>query len=100
MKVLKAAAAKSKRVAIAMEAVVTALRRLPAIIADNGELVPRVRTAHATGYFHVVLGVLNSFNFILIRLDMEHGCIANMEALGLTESFNVKRQSIIWAPSG
>lgn len=35
--------------------------------------------------------------FILIRLDMEQGCIANMEDLGITESYNVKRQMVISA---
>ncbi|CDS39497.1 chaperonin containing TCP1 subunit 2 beta [Echinococcus multilocularis] len=87
--VAKAAASTPGKMAIAMEAFATALRRLPAIIADNGgydsaELVSQLRAAHATGSSDM-------------GLDMEHGCIANMEDLGITESYNVKRQMIISA---
>ncbi|KAL5967536.1 T-complex protein 1 subunit beta, partial [Taenia solium] len=87
--VAKAAASTPGKMAIAMEAFATALRRLPAIIADNGgydsaELVSQLRAAHATG---------NSD----MGLNMEHGCIANMEDLGITESYNVKRQMVISA---
>lgn len=57
----KAAAATPGKMAIAMEAFATALRRLPGIIADNGgydsaELVSQLRAAHATGNLNMGLG--------------------------------------------
>lgn len=61
--VAKAAASTPGKMAIAMEAFATALRRLPAIIADNGgydsaELVSQLRAAHATGNSDMGLGRL------------------------------------------
>ena len=59
--VAKVAAATPGKIAIAMEAFATALRRLPGIIADNGgydsaELVSQLRAAHATGKSDMGLG--------------------------------------------
>lgn len=59
--VAKAAAATPGKIAIAMETFATALRRLPAIIADNAgydsaELVSQLRAAHATGHQDMGLG--------------------------------------------
>ncbi|VDD83131.1 unnamed protein product [Mesocestoides corti] len=87
--VFKAAASTPGKMALAMEAFATALRRIPNIIADNGgfdsaELVSQLRAAHVSGK-------------MTMGLDMDHGCIADMEELGITESYNVKRQIIISA---
>lgn len=87
--VAKAAASTPGKIAIAIEAFATALRRLPSIIADNGgydsaELVSQLRAAHATGNHNM-------------GLDMENGCIADMNELGINESYNVKRQIIMSA---
>jgi len=68
--------------ALAMEAFARALRALPAIIADNGgydasELVASLRAAHARGETSA-------------GLDMANGCVADMAALGVRESFKSK----------
>lgn len=77
---------------IAMEAFATALRALPAIIADNAgydssDLVTRLRAAHAEGDASA-------------GLDMERGAIGNMRKLGITESFKLKRQMLASAVEG
>jgi T-complex protein 1 subunit beta len=68
--------------ALAMAAFARALRAMPAIIADNGgydsaELVTQLRAKHESGG--------NSWG-----LDMYHGQIADMEDLGVMESFKSK----------
>ncbi|KAL8593976.1 T-complex protein 1 subunit beta [Nucella lapillus] len=73
--------------AIAMEAFARALRMLPTIIADNAgydsaDLVARMRAAHTEGQKTV-------------GLDMAAGDIGKMDELGITESFQVKRQVLI-----
>jgi len=70
--------------ALAMNAFATALRQLPAIIADNGgydsaELVTQLRAKHAQGN--------NRFG-----LDMYNGTIADMSDLGVMESHKSKYQ--------
>merc|ERR1740138_1153366 len=70
--------------ALAMEAFARALRQLPRIVADNGgydssELVTQLRAAHAEGKKTA-------------GLDMYNGTIADMEALGIRESFKSKLQ--------
>ncbi|XP_076445169.1 T-complex protein 1 subunit beta-like [Babylonia areolata] len=73
--------------AIAMEAFARALRMLPTIIADNAgydsaDLVARMRAAHTEGKKTV-------------GLDMEAGDTGKMDDLGITESFQVKRQVLV-----
>jgi T-complex protein 1 subunit beta len=68
--------------ALAMAAFARALRAMPATIADNGgydsaELVTQLRAKHESGG--------NSWG-----LDMYHGQIADMEDLGVMESFKSK----------
>nr|ACU45317.1 rho chaperonin-containing TCP-1 [Rhodomonas sp. CCMP768] len=75
--------------ALAMEAYARALRAIPTIIADNGgydsaELVTKLRAAHASGDLHA-------------GLDMAQGCIGNMKALGVAESFRVEHQVVVSA---
>ncbi len=65
-----------------MEGFARALRQLPSIVADNGgydsaELVSQLRAAHASGN--------NAYG-----LDMYNGSIADMEELGVMESFKSK----------
>jgi len=72
--------------AMAIEAYARALRMIPTIIADNAgydssELVSELRAAHYEG--HSTFG-----------LDMTSGTIGDVEKLGITESFKVKRQVI------
>uniref|UniRef100_A0A183S8H6 T-complex protein 1 subunit beta n=1 Tax=Schistocephalus solidus TaxID=70667 RepID=A0A183S8H6_SCHSO len=87
--VAKKAAETPGKIAIAMEAFATALRRLPGIIADNGgfdsaELVAQLRAAHALGQKNM-------------GLDMEQGIVTDVEKLGIVEAYNVKRQMILSA---
>lgn len=75
--------------AIAMAAFATALRQMPAIIADNGgydsaELVTQLRAKHAAG----------GSNW---GLDMYQGKIADMIELGVMESFKSKYQVLMSA---
>merc|ERR1719186_647913 len=70
--------------AVAMEAFAMALLQLPTIIADNAgydsaELVQELKATHAAGD-HTA------------GLNMEDGCVDSMKNLGITESFQVKRQ--------
>lgn len=74
---------------IAMESFAKALRQIPTIIADNAgydsaQLVSELRAAHSDGK--------STFG-----LNMETGCIDDMETLGITESFIVKRQVLLSA---
>jgi len=75
--------------AVAMEAFAQALRQLPTVIADNAgydssDLVAKLRAAHVEGR--------NTYG-----LDMNQGTIGDMQQLGITESFQVKRQVLISA---
>ncbi|KAH6561553.1 hypothetical protein BASA62_009749 [Batrachochytrium salamandrivorans] len=75
--------------AIAIEAFSRALRQLPMILADNAgydsaDLVSKLRAAHAKG---------NS----TYGLDMYNGAVADVRALGITESFKLKRQVLLSA---
>eukprot|EP00043_Microstomoeca_roanoka_P018434 m.197496 g.197496 ORF g.197496 m.197496 type:complete len:533 (-) comp16825_c1_seq1:78-1676(-) len=77
------------KAAAAMEAFATALQQLPTIIADNAgfdstQLVAELRAAHAEG--KTTLG-----------LDMEKGVVADVQELGITESFKVKSQVLVSA---
>ncbi|EAW97228.1 chaperonin containing TCP1, subunit 2 (beta), isoform CRA_a [Homo sapiens] len=75
--------------AVAMESYAKALRMLPTIIADNAgydsaDLVAQLRAAHSEG--NTTAG-----------LDMREGTIGDMAILGITESFQVKRQVLLSA---
>uniref|UniRef100_A0A2K5R839 T-complex protein 1 subunit beta n=1 Tax=Cebus imitator TaxID=2715852 RepID=A0A2K5R839_CEBIM len=75
--------------AVAMESYAKALRMLPTIIADNAgydsaDLVAQLRAAHSEG--NTTAG-----------LDMREGTIGDMALLGITESFQVKRQVLLSA---
>lgn len=87
--VYKAAAQTPGKESIAMEAFARALAQLPTIIADNGgfdssDLVAELRALYAQG-------AINK------GIDMELGKVADMESLGITESFMVKRQVLVSA---
>lgn len=74
---------------LAMESFAQALRQLPTIIADNGGydsalLVNQLRAAHSQGNHSA-------------GLNMETGEVGDMKELGVTESFQVKRQMMISA---
>ncbi|XP_043943939.1 T-complex protein 1 subunit beta isoform X1 [Protopterus annectens] len=74
---------------VAMESFAKALRMLPTYIADNAgydsaDLISQLRAAHSEGK--------KSFG-----LDMKNGTVGDMEALGITESFLVKRQVLLSA---
>eukprot|EP00126_Sphaerothecum_destruens_P012888 Sdes_comp22055_c0_seq1m20585 len=74
---------------VAIEAFARALRQLPTIIADNAgydssDLVSKLRAAHHQGN--------HTFG-----LDMDQGCVADVQKLGITESFKVKLQVILSA---
>nr|KAF6451920.1 chaperonin containing TCP1 subunit 2 [Molossus molossus] len=75
--------------AVAMESYAKALRMLPTIIADNAgydsaDLVAQLRAAHSEGK-------------TTSGLDMKEGTIGDMAILGITESFQVKRQVLLSA---
>ena len=75
--------------ALAVESFARALRQLPTILADNAgldssELIAQLRAAHQSG--DVEAG-----------LDLDHGQLASMTALGVTESFKLKRQVVVSA---
>ncbi|XP_021571227.1 T-complex protein 1 subunit beta-like [Carlito syrichta] len=77
--------------AVAMESYAKALRMLPTIIADNAgyystDLVAQLWAAHSEG--NTTAG-----------LDMRDGTIGDMVTLGITESFQVKRQVLLSAGS-
>ncbi|POI29548.1 hypothetical protein CIB84_006703, partial [Bambusicola thoracicus] len=74
---------------VAMESFAKALRMIPTIIADNAgydsaDLVAQLRAAHSEGK-------------TTYGLDMKEGTIGDMAALGVTESFQVKRQVLLSA---
>ncbi|XP_014670019.1 PREDICTED: T-complex protein 1 subunit beta-like [Priapulus caudatus] len=75
--------------AMAIESYAKALTMLPTIIADNAgydsaELVSKLRAEHKAGN-------------IAAGLNMYEGCIGDVQALGVTESYQVKRQMVISA---
>uniref|UniRef100_A0A8C7PFN6 T-complex protein 1 subunit beta n=1 Tax=Oncorhynchus mykiss TaxID=8022 RepID=A0A8C7PFN6_ONCMY len=75
--------------AVAMESFAKALRMLPTIIADNAgydsaDLVAQLRAAHQEG--KTTMG-----------LNMNQGTIGDMSEMGVTESFQVKRQVLLSA---
>merc|ERR1712083_870981 len=87
--VSEVAASTPGKEAMAMEAFATALRQLPAIIAENGgydsaQLVSELKAYHAQGK--------RSFG-----LNMYQGKTGCMAELGITESFSVKRQVLVQA---
>lgn len=74
---------------IAMEAFARSLRKLPTTIADNAgydssELVSQLRAAHASG--------LKTYG-----LNMDIGRVEDVQKLGITESFHLKRQVLLSA---
>ncbi|NXT24940.1 TCPB protein, partial [Syrrhaptes paradoxus] len=74
---------------VAMESFAKALRMIPTIIADNAgydsaDLVAQLRAAHSEGK-------------TTYGLDMKEGIIGDMSVLGVTESFQVKRQVLLSA---
>ncbi|KAK2539578.1 Cct2 [Columba guinea] len=74
---------------VAMESFAKALRMIPTIIADNAgydsaDLVAQLRAAHSEGK-------------TTYGLDMKEGTIGDMAVLGVTESFQVKRQVLLSA---
>lgn len=87
---IQAEAAKTPgKEAVAMEAFARALQMLPTTIADNAgydsaQLVSELRAAHSQGRSTA-------------GLNMENGKIGCMKALGITESFVVKRQVLLSA---
>ncbi|KAM4039878.1 T-complex protein 1 subunit beta [Anomaloglossus baeobatrachus] len=74
---------------VAVESFAKALQMLPTIIADNAgydsaDLVSQLRAAHSEGKSKY-------------GLDMRNGIIGDMEEVGITESFQVKRQVLLSA---
>ncbi|EPS95005.1 hypothetical protein FOMPIDRAFT_1169112 [Fomitopsis schrenkii] len=75
--------------ALAAEAFASALRQIPTILADNAgydssDLVTKLRAAHYEGRTDA-------------GLDMNEGKIGSMKALGVTESYKLKRQVVLSA---
>ncbi|XP_077999836.1 T-complex protein 1 subunit beta-like isoform X2 [Glandiceps talaboti] len=75
--------------AVAIESFARALRQIPTVIADNAgydsaELVSKLRAEHTAG--HHTMG-----------LNMIDGTVGNVQQLGITESFQVKRQVLMSA---
>eukprot|EP01114_Cavostelium_apophysatum_P004627 TRINITY_DN1495_c0_g1_i1.p1 TRINITY_DN1495_c0_g1~~TRINITY_DN1495_c0_g1_i1.p1 ORF type:complete len:537 (+),score=172.38 TRINITY_DN1495_c0_g1_i1:157-1767(+) len=78
--------------AMALYAFARALRTIPTAIADNAgydssELISQLTAAHNEG----------KANF---GLDMKNGIVADVAALGITESFKVKQQVLLSAAEG
>ncbi|UYV78941.1 CCT2 [Cordylochernes scorpioides] len=81
--VLHQAESVASKEALAMEAFARALQQIPTIIADNGgydsaQLIAQLRAAHTQGQ-------------ITYGLDMERGAVGDVAALGIVESYAVKR---------
>ncbi|KAH0790273.1 T-complex protein 1 subunit beta [Histomonas meleagridis] len=77
------------KVSLAMDAFARALRQIPMILAQNAgldapEVVANIRAAHAQGK-------------TTYGLDINGRGVADVEKLGITESFKVKRQIVISA---
>jgi T-complex protein 1 subunit beta len=78
--------------ALAVEAFARALRSLPTTLADNGgydssDLIAQLRTLHA----------LASTTPCNMGIDMYRGQVADVSALGITESLKLKRQVLMSA---
>lgn len=74
---------------MAIDAFARALRQIPTIIADNAgldstELVSQLRAAHHKG--EKTTG-----------LDIDNGCVSDVENMGITESFQVKSKVLLSA---
>ena len=87
--VLEAASQVPGKEALAMEAYARALLSIPSTISDNAgydsaQLISELKAGHAQG--HSTYG-----------LDMEEGKVDCMDKVGITESFQVKRQMMISA---
>jgi T-complex protein 1 subunit beta len=83
----------SGKKALAVEAFARALRALPTTLADNGgydssDLIAQLRTLHA------LTPPTTPCN---MGLDMYRGCVADVAALGVTESLKLKRQVLMSA---
>jgi len=79
----------STKEAAAIEAFGNALIALPTILADNGgfdssELVSQLRAAHANGSHD-------------LGLDFVNGAVGDMNELGITDSYKLKRQVVLSA---
>lgn len=77
------------KISLAMDAYASAVRQIPMILASNAgldapEIVASIRAAHAKGQ-------------LTYGLDINNRGIGDVEALGITESYKVKRQIIISA---
>lgn len=92
--------------AIAAEAFGRALRQMPTILADNAgydssDLVAKLRAAHYEGQADAGLGEWICDcplpKIYLSFPDMNQGTIGSMRALGVTESYKLKRQVVISA---
>ncbi|KAJ1929931.1 T-complex protein 1 subunit beta [Tieghemiomyces parasiticus] len=75
--------------AIAVEAFAKGLRQMPTILADNAgfdssDLVAKLRAAHYADQNNA-------------GLDMDKGIVGDMRALGITESYKLKRQVLLSA---
>ncbi|CAH8636072.1 unnamed protein product [Schistosoma mattheei] len=84
--VAQGAAKTPGKISLAMESFGRALRRLPSIIADNGgydsaDLISQLRASHANGEKSM-------------GLDMNNGVIADMNELGIIESYDVKHHLV------
>ncbi|KAK3096851.1 hypothetical protein FSP39_003950 [Pinctada imbricata] len=87
--VSKLAAKTPGKEAVAMEAFAKALRMLPTTIADNAgydsaQLISELRALHTDGKH-------------TMGLNMTDGEVADVEKMGITESFQVKRQMLLSA---
>ncbi|CAG8627936.1 2188_t:CDS:2, partial [Paraglomus brasilianum] len=85
----EAAAKTAGKKAVAIESFAKALRKIPTILADNAgydssDLVARLRAAHYEGKS-------------TCGLDMINGSIGDMQELGVTESYKLKRQVVLSA---
>lgn len=87
--VIEAAALISGKEALAMESFARALLMIPTIIADNAgydsaQLVSELRAAHVEGKS-------------TMGLNMEASTVDCMDSVGITESYQVKRQVLLSA---
>lgn len=78
--------------ALAMEAFSKALRQIPIILADNGgfdspQLLSQLRAAHNS----------DTSQHCSMGLDLIHGQVVDIKALGITESLKLKRQVLLSA---
>lgn len=78
--------------------------QLPTFIADNAgydssELISQLKALHAKGKTNAGLGKRERLILIplLLHIDMTKGCVGDMDALGVKESFLVKRQVLLSA---